>query len=512
MKKKVNLLVLLISFLVISQIPSFSQVPEWTSLQNRNFKFPQESYLTGYSENKNTQNMDQVEFLNRLKSYAQTELIQSVQLRIESASAMSTLETNGNFSELFKMSSVSTSGMTINGINFETYYDKRSKMGYVMALAKRKNVLESYLGQVKQIKSSIEQKLELAKKIEGQQTKQLKELHNCFPEFRNAEEAQSIIYALNPNINESDLLLNEFKSLKIDVENFKATLEKSSATNITEAASMIALAIKNQIPDTIKSSRLLNLSYEDSKMGSTFSRRFSSTLEQKLSTETNLAIITDVTAAEQTSNNIITGTYWQEGDAIRIILVLKNTTNNQTLASAETKLEKAWLKANNINFEPENFKEAYANARRFKTDEISGGGLIAEIWSNKGDENLIYTKGELLKLFVRVNKECYIRVIYHLADGSRVLLIDNYYIGSDKVNMVYEIPEEFECSDPFGVETLQLNAQTVVFDPLHITKEYGYDFITESLDAILINTRGFKKKTDKVLKAERRMIITTMND
>lgn len=138
--------------------------------------------------------------------------------------------------------------------------------------------------------------------------------------------------------------------------------------------------------------------------------------------------------------------------------------------------------------------------KAFKTDELTGGGFLAEIWTNKGDENLIYTEGEKLKLYVRINRESYIRVIYHMADGSKVLMVDNYYVGSDKVNTVYELPFEFECAEPFGVETLQLNAQTKAFDALNTTQQYGYDFISEKLNDILVNTRGFKKVTSNVFK------------
>jgi len=498
--------------ILLCQILS-AQTPEWTNQQIRKTNFSDTEYIKGYAEYKNQQNQTQEVFLEKLKGYAQKELIQSVQTTIESASALNSKEENGTFTELFMMSSMATCGMTITGLKFETFYDKKTKTGYAFAYANRMNVLDNYKGILNQTILSIKQKLDQAKALNGQQSKQLKQLNSCYPDFRNIEETQSIMYALKPSISESELKFGELKTLKTEVENLKASLEKGVTSDINEAAGILAFTLKDQLSADIKNIRLVNLSYQDTKMGSSFSRRFSKTLEQKLSSEAGLNVVTNVNSAGQGQEPImLTGTYWEEGNALKIILVLKDTKNNKTLASSEAKLSTEWLKSNNINYKPENFQQAYSTMKAFKTDEVQGGGLIAEIWTNKGDENLIYTEGDLMKLFVRVNRECYIRVIYHMADGSRVLLVDNYYISSDKVNTVYELPFEFECAEPFGVETLQLNAQTKAFDKLNTTEQYGYDFISEGLNEILVNTRGFKKVTTDVQKAEKRVVITTMKE
>ena len=145
---------------------------------------------------------------------------------------------------------------------------------------------------------------------------------------------------------------------------------------------------------------------------------------------------------------------------------------------------------------------------------MTGGDLNIEIWTGKGTDNLIYEEDELLKLFVRANKECYIRLIYYLADGSKVLLLDNYYIDMAKVNVVYELPYTFQCAEPFGVETLQMNAQNKTFDLLKFTSEYGYDFLTDNMETILAKTRGFKRVSadkEELIKAEKRLVFTTIS-
>ena len=104
----------------------------------------------------------------------------------------------------------------------------------------------------------------------------------------------------------------------------------------------------------------------------------------------------------------------------------------------------------------------------------------------------------------------YIRFIYHLADGSRNLLLDNYYIDQSKVNRVFPIPQTFIWAFPFCVEFLQIFAQTGKFEKLDTENIDGYAILKEDLDKLLTKTRGFKKKKPELIQTENRLIITTM--
>ena len=160
---------------------------------------------------------------------------------------------------------------------------------------------------------------------------------------------------------------------------------------------------------------------------------------------------------------------------------------------------------------PENFITANTKRKNFAENEIVGGDLNLEVWTNKGTDNLLFSEGDTLRLFLRVNKACYIRFIYYLADGSKVLLLDDYYIGVDKVNKVYKLPEDFICAEPFGAELLLVNAQTEKFEPLNTKEQYGYTFITDELSDVIKKSRGFKKLKEGIMKAESSTVITTMS-
>ena len=271
---------------------------------------------------------------------------------------------------------------------------------------------------------------------------------------------------------------------------------------------MLAGRLSEQLGKFTPTIRLIPFTYQDSKMASELSARFLTLFEQKL-TDQGLSVST--LGGQNSGNSILlSGTYWEEGDYLKFIAVVKNTENGKTLASAENRIPKSWLQANNLAFKPENFEDAMQRMKVMTKDELIGGGLLLNVWTNKGDENLLFTEGETMKLSVRVNHECYLRFIYYFSDGTKTLLEDNYYIPGDQVNKVVTLPADFTCFPPFGAETLQVVAQNEKLQPLQIKEENGYKIILENTQAIVNTIRGFKKDSDQKLFAEKRLTITTI--
>ena len=180
------------------------------------------------------------------------------------------------------------------------------------------------------------------------------------------------------------------------------------------------------------------------------------------------------------------------------------------LAGAEALLSKDWFTADNKSYLPEQFEEAGKRMKLFKEGEIVGGGLNLDLWTNKGNENLLFHENDTLKIYVRSNHECYLRFVYYMADGSKALLMDDYYIGSDQVNKVIQIPETFVCAEPFGTESLVLNGQTSPFEKLTTTKRDGYVYVENEVKDIIAQSRGFKRVSNETKNGEKRLIINTL--
>jgi len=332
------------------------------------------------------------------------------------------------------------------------------------------------------------------------------EAGNILPEV---EQAQRVLLAIKTgNATDGDVQNERTAKQRSSIEDLVRQAQRSTGNTVDEASFFIARGLKLQTGSIDKPILLSNFTYQDTKMGSELSRRLSQSLASKLVSEAGYSIQTETTA--DSKSYVLTGTFWKEDKEIKLIGTLKDL-NGKIIATAEAFVPLTWFQTSGISYLPENFEQAYSKMRVFSMNEVLKGDLNMEIWTNKGDDNLLYTEGEKLKFYVRANKECYLRIVYHLADGQSVLMLDNYYIAENMTNKVVEIPFEFECAEPFGVETLQANAQTVEFQKLLTTRNDGYDFIDESLNDVLLNTRGFKKVVSKdVQKTEKRLIFTTM--
>ncbi|OQA02080.1 MAG: hypothetical protein BWY70_00144 [Bacteroidetes bacterium ADurb.Bin408] len=308
-----------------------------------------------------------------------------------------------------------------------------------------------------------------------------------------------------------------FENVSVDIlPADKNDIIKYHTVSLDEVGTLISEGISQKVvvfPE-LKSAlvRVDNITLGNTSSMSEFSQRFTATIEQKLARQ-GLNVSTRQNIPGDTASIpykfFLTGRYWEEGNDFKVAVLLKELPSERIVASEETKLSKLWLTANNISFKPENFERAKANEAIFNKDELkSTGDLKVEIVTNKGNSNLIFTEGDELKLWVKANKECYVRLVYYLADGQTVLMLDNFHVTPEYINKYYEIPKTFECSEPFGTETLQLFAQNEKFKPLLTEMKSGYVFVLDDTKAIVEEgRRGFKEKKEA---AECRLSFTTL--
>jgi len=495
--------------------------PSWVNYESRQTFYSDKTYFTGFSSENNYSDSDPSELIEKCTGNAKKTLVESVQVSIKSTTISGinsvNYQNNPETYEYIKHSSVSYSNVDVAGLISEKYYDKKKKIAYAFTYVKKADLTNLYKQKVESKLQSLEQMYQYAEdsKKAGQTQKAFEKLIDCLPVFREIEEAQSILAAVGV-FDEASIKSTKTLELKSKVDKSIDEINSSAKNNISDLTYFIANGLKIQNPELKGKIGLSSFTYQDSKTGSPFSKRLHLELEQKLINIARYNIQNKEVSANGTKvdnfDYIITGTYWEENDYLKVIVVLRDFKTGKAEASIESKISKAYCNSNSIEFLPENYINAEIKNKSFSENEIVGGDLSLEIWTNKGAENLMYSKGDTLKLYIRANKECYVRFIYHLADGASVLLLDDYYIGTDKVNKVYQLPDEFVCSEPFGVETLQVNAQTEKFEPLVTKTVEGYRFITDDLAVIIEKNRGFKKlDNNKVLKSEKRMIITTMD-
>lgn len=503
--------IILIAYTLLS-VGAWGQLaPKWTNAALRESMYPESSYLLGFSSEVNHSNQDPAELLQRLEKYAKDQLVENIQVEIKSQSTLNIKNVNTVTQEEFKRTSSSFSKAQLAGLKTENYYDKKAKAGYVIAYVSKLETIGLYENNILALLEQVKNNLELAQNRIVQKNNQdaLKNLFSCQTLVRQIEEAQTILMIVQGNFNAPNLKFSEVQKLRLELDDKLGSIRNNQQFSIDDAAFFLVSGLQSQNPTLDQPVRVMNFTFQETPIGSPFSRRLASNLEQKM---VQVAGYKVANTAQGENAYILTGTYWKEADRIKIISILRDQATSRALGSVECYIPIQSLSAIGVEFMPENYQNALSNMEALSKNEIKGGDLQIDVYTNKGRENLIYTEGEPLKLFVRANRECYLRFVYHLADGSKVLLLDNYYINIENVNKVYELPYEFECSDPFGVETLQLNAQSKPFESLYTQEEGGYLFIKDDTQSFITKTRGFKPAGGKSeeLKAEKRIVITTM--
>ena len=316
--------------------------------------------------------------------------------------------------------------------------------------------------------------------------------------------------------------LSTVKSAPTELSKVKELLKQQlikiqayNANNLTKVAEHLAQSLAIKVGSLKKPIQLLNFTYRNSGINSQFSSRFHQVLKSALQAknielaEVSNAILYD---AFQRNTYQLKGCYWEqrESNQIRLVILLEEGSTGKLITSLDLYLNRSVLQKQKIRFVPANYRKALTQIKVFNQNQSpTRGGLELDVWTNKGKQNPIFIKGEEVKFYVKANKPCYLRFIYHLADGTTVLLLDNYYIGVNKINKVYEIPQVFECAAPFGLEILHLNAQARQFRGISIQKTEGYKVITGNIAEFLKSSRTSSSKNAR---AETKVLITTLDN
>jgi len=142
---------------------------------------------------------------------------------------------------------------------------------------------------------------------------------------------------------------------------------------------------------------------------------------------------------------------------------------------------------------------------------ISSSNLKVNLNSNRGSENLLFSDGEEIELFVKLNKMGYIYIVGYTqtSDGKMSYLLELSEGGGDSKFIKFINADDasrwislgaFTIEPPFGVESLQVIASNKKITTLPNAKydeESGYYIISKDIKKALTKTRGLKKKKSK---------------
>jgi len=468
-------------------------------------EYPAELYLIGEGYADNTGSADDIMLA---KNRAQSDLTGQIQSNIKSEFVSEVAEKANSIKEYTSSRIKAMSDLQLEGIQWQT--EKTNDLITAYAILNKKNAARFYQQKTSKLINDLNGSLLAADQFtaSGRKDKALLKLIEAGRLFNQIEQNILINMVLGgrgtdltPPISRAVL---DTKITNIAAQNFN---------NFDDAVNGICFQIAPQISDN-KKIKIFPFEYQNTAFGSSLSDYIRQKIEQGLSKFKKYKSIQSTEKPDKIDYLSISGSYWIKKNTVEIISLIYNEKGLNT-GSARVNFPLSYITGLGIEYKPKNILDALSDEKLFAKNEAVHGDLKIEVWTNKGDRNLIFRANEEMKIFVRMNAPGYIRIIYHLANGARAPLYTNFYINEAKVNKPVPMPDTFVCSPPFGVERLQVFASTKEFSELPVKTVMiageEYEVLAEDIKTHLGKTRGMlRKKSKKRKTAERVLTITTV--
>jgi hypothetical protein len=527
-----------------------NEIPDWVSNFGESKDFPSEFYLTGFGSAAGD-NQDAVQIA---EDNARSNLAKSITVHIKSLLSTTVEEKNKKYSEYYSSVIQSSTSMQLSGLQILKHVEKKSRnpQTYAFAYIRKAKLVEIYSQKQAELIDRINSSIVAAEKC-GVKEKGLAVSHylNSMPLFEELKEVETVLMVAGrygTGTSMFDELEKERKGqkkpsqskVKLNGEGISQRIDSlmvQSIVTIEDVAKALVYKLDQQLPKNRLPILITPFTYRDTRMTSTFGRYFLTLLEtefpqtpQKQNTVRTRGIIKPQTAViirEQAKVSgadwVLNGSCWDEPGQIKVLATVREAVSGKIIAGAQVLFCDTLLGSTKLSIKPQDFETAMIEQQAFAKGEILSSKLQIGAWTDRGDQNLLYTKGESMKVFVRVNRPAHVRILYKLADNRYVLLYDDYYIDETKVNQVVEIPEAFECDTPFGVERLTVIARNVKYNKLQIAEKDGYKFIEvqesdnteKAAEEVGVKVRGMKVKQKENVEIEQNetsLLVTTMED
>ncbi len=283
---------------------------------------------------------------------------------------------------------------------------------------------------------------------------------------------------------------------------------RAQEQDLTTVVECLTEGIRRQLPTGAKQILIDNFTFENRGVSTEFGESLTQTLRQQLQRRTGLSVAM-LQRDNQPADYFIRGSFVTIGNQIEIRAKLFNHQGIYQRDLVSSDLPVAWVRKQELTYESPKDASSLRVEEAVRTAMVSpsAGDFSVELQTNRGRQGVTYHEGERMVVKLRVSKPCVVRLIYVLEDGTQTLLFDNYRIDGQAVGQFVNVPNELECSSPFGQEFLLAFATTDTFAPLEIKKMNGFDVLTSELtNTVLQAVRGLRVKS--VIVADKMQITT----
>ena len=505
--------------------------PDWVVNYGQSDKYDEQVYLTGFGEALGISR----ESKEIAQENARADLSQKVLVKIDSTVSNYQLEDGEETLQQFSTVTQSSSELQVMGLETLTYVrdSRKNPMSFALVYIERRKLATLYQAEKKHLTSQILQLITLAEKQDNPKYTSVQYYYQTWPLLDKLAEVQTILLSVSGTRIFSDLASQDLVDQplilnKSQINRRIQQLSLHSIDNLDDVAGAIQFQLYQQFDLQHQQLLVQPFFYQDTRLSSRFARYFKQLLEGKLENsiqphrefqaksvnyEKDMAVSAD-------ADYIITGSYWEKEDNIQILAFCRSVQTGEIRASANVDFKRGMLKSS-LNLKPDNFEKIMSQQLAFEQEVIDSGQLKLEVWTDRGKNALLYSQGELMKIYLRTNRPCYVRLLYILANGQKTILVDNLQINLESINrplLVNDLLEiDFECTSPFGAEMIIGVARNYPFDTIETTEKDGYIFIDTDNPKHLANitrgTKGFKRRKrndESIQQTETKLILTTV--
>ena len=505
--------------------------PDWVVNYGQSDKYDEQVYLTGFGEALGISR----ESKEIAQENARADLSQKVLVKIDSTVSNYQLEDGEETLQQFSTVTQSSSELQVMGLETLTYVrdSRKNPMSFALVYIERKKLAKLYQAEKKRLTSQILQLITLAENQDNPKYTSVQYYYQTWPLLDKLAEVQTILLSVSGTRIFSDLASQDLADQplilnKSQINRRIQQLSLHSIDNLDDVAGAIQFQLYQQFDLQHQQLLVQPFFYQDTRLSSRFARYFKQLLEGKLENsiqphrefqaksvnyEKDMAVSAD-------ADYIITGSYWEKEDNVQILAFCRSVQTGEIRASANVDFKRGMLKSN-LNLKPDNFEKIMSQQLAFEQEVVDSGQLKLEVWTDRGQNALLYSQGELMKVYLRTNRPCYVRLLYILANGQKTLLVDNLQINLESINrplLVNDLLEiDFECTSPFGAEMIIGVARNYPFDTIETTERDGYIFIDTDNPKHLANitrgTKGFKRRKrndESIQQTETKLILTTV--
>nr|MBS0036707.1 DUF4384 domain-containing protein [Saprospiraceae bacterium] len=485
-----------------------AQAPIWVNSYGSQTPYSEAEYLTGFGMASISDGITTADAIVEAEAMARENLTQKVQVNIEASTTQFTEENIagdiGEYASSFSSEAKFSVNQEFFGLNVENHVDEQKGRIYALSNIRRATLINQYQDRLETLHNNFlslrETMQQNADNDRGVRAFEI--AMEAKAEYSKMVEAWSVLNSLH---SQKEWNPREVSSQFESVNKFINDYLNRPVRSLDDAAWWIS----NTIGSAGEQNYRVNIStitYRDSGISSEFANYLRQLLNRQLASQTRWSI----QEMNSKPDFAFTGTYWDRGSDVQLMLNLREIETGQIITATEVTIPKQVIEDADFEILPDNYEEALADIKALKENKGDNRGLKLEVWTNRGEENLVFEEGELLEVSLQVNLPSYVRILYHLKDGTRVLLVDSHFMNERDINKPYTLPYQFECVPPFGVEMMQVIAQSDPFERVQTKEIDGIPYLAEDLEEFLTNTRGFKVKKQEAQQAEEIVTITTM--